>query len=81
MIRRINYLNLVDVGIEEEEDFYNLYVVAGDRHDQYTYNNKEELLDHLDNLMRWYLDEYNSRDDEEILFYNVTEFEDFINTI
>ena len=81
MIKRINYLNLVDVSIEEEEDFYNLYVVAGDRNDEYTYNDKSELLDHLDNLKLWYLDEYNSRDDEEFLFYNVTEFEDFINTI
>lgn len=81
MIKRIDYLNLVDVGVEEEGDFYNLYVVAGDRHDQYTYNDKEELLDHLDNIKRWYLDEYECIKQKENLFYNVAEFEDFISTI
>lgn len=72
---------LVGISVKEEEDFYNLYVVAGDRHDQYTYNDKGELLDHLDNLKQWYLHEYECIAQNESLFYNVEEFEDFINTI
>ncbi|MGY4798138.1 hypothetical protein ACVNNN_24790 [Lysinibacillus fusiformis] len=81
MLKIISYLNLVEVRVSEEEDFYNLYLVAGDRYDQYTYNDKEDLLDHLDNVKRWYLDEYECIKQKENLFYNVEEFEDFINTI
>lgn len=81
MVKRISYLNLVDISVEEEGNFYNLYVVAGDRHDKYTYNDKEELLDHLDNIKRWYLDEYDCSKQKEHLFYNVAEFEDLISII
>ena len=81
MLKKISYLNLVEVRVSEEEDFYNLYLVAGDRYDKYTYNDKEDLLDHLDNVKRWYLDEYECIKQKENLFYNVKEFEDFINTI
>ncbi|MFS0877913.1 hypothetical protein [Solibacillus isronensis] len=81
MLKQIDYLNLVNIGVKVNEDGYILFVVAGDRHDEYEYNNKVDLLDHLDNLKYYYLDEYNSIEEDFKAVDNSEEFEEFIKNI
>ncbi|SOC45063.1 hypothetical protein [Ureibacillus acetophenoni] len=58
-----------------------MLIVAGDRYDEYKYDDKVDLLDHLDKLKDYYLDEYFSLEDDFKSENNTEEFEKLINSI